>query len=102
MRGLRGKGENQMKQLCPNCGKYATFLARESSWTEPHGEPCHQDWLQCSECGTPTDDKEIAEMNREPIPEHIIEAAKQQHNAKALHWIADAFGSPAKEPPCPF
>lgn len=55
--------------ICPNCGDEASFEYHLHDWVETHGldsgpyENCHQEWLECSECGAHTDAKELEEMN---------------------------------------
>lgn len=51
--------------VCPNCGKPAQFFERRCTSTEPHGETHEDVWLECSECGAPTDELELSTANRE-------------------------------------
>ena len=56
---------------CPNCGQDAVFTEHSHSWVETHGldcgpyEHCYQEWLVCGECGSRTDDEELAAVNQE-------------------------------------
>jgi len=46
---------------CPNCG-------RKTSFREIYG-PGDQVWLQCSACGAPTDDAELAAAQEPEVDE---------------------------------
>jgi len=46
---------------CPTCGKEAVFTER---W-ESHLNGGDTMWLECDECGSRTDDEELAKVNQE-------------------------------------
>jgi hypothetical protein len=39
---------------------------REHEWTEPHGEPCRQEWVECqnTECGAKFDIEEMDAIHK--------------------------------------
>lgn len=55
--------------ICPNCGNEATFTEHSGTFIETHGLDCGpygqwtETWLTCSECGAPTDDRELERNN---------------------------------------